>query len=111
MIFIKKNMGGTLPEASFNRLAIEASAYIKRNTFNRIDIENIPEEVKFCTCSIVEQMKKLEKREGKVSESVGSWSVNYQTSNENEKNLYEVLSYYLSETKDKKGIPVLYRGC
>lgn len=110
MIFIKKNMGGTLPEASFNKLAIKASAYIKRHTFGRIDINNIQEEVKLCTCSIVEQMKKLEKGQGKTSESVGAWSVNYQTNSESEKRLYNILLDYLSEIKDKEDIPLLYRG-
>lgn len=104
-------MGGNMPESSFNRLSIEASAYIKRNTHNRIDESNIPDEVKLCTCSLVDKLKKYEKKKGKVSESVGSWSVNYQNNSEDENELYDVLVNFLLYVKDEKGESVLYRGC
>ncbi|MCF0125459.1 MAG: hypothetical protein HUJ68_06865 [Clostridia bacterium] len=104
-------MGGNMPESSFNRLSIEASAYIKRNTHNRINENNIPDEVKLCTCSLADKMKKYEKKKGKVSESVGSWSVNYQNNSEDENELYDVLVNFLLYVKDEKGESVLYRGC
>lgn len=100
-----------MPESSFKRLSIEASAYIKRNTYNKIDENNIPDEVKLCTCSLADKLKKYEKKKGKVSESVGSWSVNYQNSAEDENELYEVLVNFLLSVKDDKGESILYRGC
>ncbi len=109
--FYKEEYGGNMPESSFKRLSIEASAYIKKNTFNRIDEKDIPNEVKLCTCSIAEQLKKLEKREGKTSESVGSWSVNYQEGSKDDKKLYDTLKNYLLDLVDKNGTPLLYRGC
>jgi hypothetical protein len=111
MISIKKNMGGKMPEATFTRMSFEASMYIKKNTYGRIDKDNIPDEVKYCTCSIADKMQKIEKRNGKNSESVGSWSVNYQESSDNEKELYDTLVNYLLDVKDSKGISLLYRGC
>lgn len=100
-----------MPESSFNKLSIEASAYIKRNTHNRINEKNIPDEVKLCTCFLADKMKKYEKKKGKVSESVGSWSVNYQNNLEDENELYDVLVNFLLYVKDEKGESVLYRGC
>ena len=100
-----------MPESSFKRLSIEASADIKMNTYNKIDENNIPDEVKLCTCSLADKLKKYEKKKGKVSESVGSWSVNYQNSAEDENELYEVLVNFLLSVKDDKGESILYRGC
>jgi len=110
MIFIKMNMGGTLLEKSFKRLSLDASTYIKRHTFNRINEKNIPESVKLCTCSLVDKISKIEKRKGKTSESVGSWSVNYQDNSEDSNETYDVLVNYLSEEKDEEGTYLLYRG-
>lgn len=111
MIFIKKNMGGKMPEANFRSLSIEASAYIKRNTFNRIDVEDVPIEVKLCMCCLIEKMSKIEKQLGKKSETVGSWSVTYLENAEWSNELYNILLNYLSEIKNKRGTPLLYRGC
>lgn len=111
MIFIKIIMGGNMPESSFKRFSIEASAYIKRNTHSRIDEKNIPEEVKNCTCSIADKLKKFEKRNGKTSESVGSWSVSYRENKEDQNELYNTLVDYLLEVKDNEGQSLLYRGC
>lgn len=110
MIFIKKNMGGEMPENSFKRLSIEASIYIKRHTHNRIDESNIPESVKLCTCSLVDKIRKLEKKKGKISESVGSWSINYQDNSEDSNEMYNILVNYLLYEKDNKGESLLYRG-
>ncbi len=103
-------MGGTMPEASFNKISIDISAYIKRNTSNRIDENNIPDQVKFCTCALVDKAKELMKRNGKISESVGSWSVNYQGNSEDSKAMYDLLVHYLLYEKDSNGEFLLYRG-
>lgn len=111
IISIKKNMGGKMPATTFTRLSLEASMYIKKNTYNRVDKDNIPEEVQYCTCSIADKLQKIEKRNGKTSESVGSWSINYRENSEDEKELYDTLVNYLSEVKDSEGVFLLYRGC
>ena len=104
-------MGGTLPEKSFNKLSLNVSAYIKRHTYKRIDEGNVPEAVKLCTCALVDNVNKIEKRKGKTSESVGSWSINYQNNSEDSNEMYEILINYLSEEKNEEGIYLLYRGC
>lgn len=110
MIFIKMNMGGTMPEKSFNRISIDVSTYIKRQTHNRVDENNIPEAVKLCTCACTDKANKIEKKKGKTSESVGSWSVNYQDNSEDSKEMYDILVNYLLYEKDSKGESLLYRG-
>lgn len=109
--YYKNTYGGSMPESSFLKLSIEASAYIKRNTHNRIDESNIPNEVKDCTCSITDKLKKIEKRKGKTSESVGSWHINYQENSEDNNELYNTLVDFLLEVKDSRGESLLYRGC
>ena len=103
-------MGGTMPEKSFNRISLDVSAYIKRQTHNRIDENNIPEAVKLCTCSCTDTANKIEKKKGKTSETVGSWSVNYQDNSEDSKEMYDILVNYLLYEKDSKGESLLYRG-
>ena len=100
-----------MPESKFKNLSIEATMYIRRNTSNRIDIENVPNEVKLCVCALVEKMNKIEKQVGKKSETVGSWSVTYLGNAEWSNELYNILLNYLSEVKDAEGTPVLFRGC
>lgn len=111
MIFIKKNMGGKMPESNFKSLSIEATMYVKRNTFNRIDAGNIPNEAKLCVCALIEKMNKMQKQAGKKSETVGSWSTTYLENAEWSNELQNILLNYLSEVKDNEGTPVLYRGC
>lgn len=109
--FYKEDYGGSMPESSFKRLSLDASTYIKRNTFNRIDKNKIPEEVKLCTCSLCDKLKKMEKREGKKSETVGTWAVSYDDKSNEKADLYDILLNYLSESLTEEGIPLLYRGC
>ena len=109
--FYEETWGGTMPETTFIRLSIEASMYIKRHTFGRIDEDDIPEEVQYCTCAIVDAMQEIEKRTGKSSETVGSWSVSYQDSEDDDSNLYDILTNYLLDVKTSDGNSILYRGC
>lgn len=102
--FYKTNYSGTMPVSTFNRLSIKASAYIKSNTFNRITEPVLDENVKYCMCDLVDKMLKIEKREGKKSESVGTWSTAYVESAEDKQELYNTLLDYLD-------LSLLYRGC
>ena len=51
--YIKLLGADSIPD-DFNRLVIEASSYINIRTFGRIDINNIPEQVKYATCLIID---------------------------------------------------------
>jgi predicted RNA methylase len=109
--FYKNSYHGTMPDTVFNRLVIKASTFIKRHTFDRIDLNNIPEDVKNCTCEVADKMLKIEQREGKTSESVGNWRIDYVDNSEDKQELYNILVDYLSELVDVNGTLLLYRGC
>lgn len=99
--FYKESYSGVMSESLFNRLVIQASAYINSNTFNRIDVVN--DNIKYCTCNICDIMLGIEKREGKTSESVATWHVNYTDKTEDKNSLYKILTTYLEPS-------LLYRG-
>lgn len=104
---------GNMPQSDFIRLSLQATLKIKAHTFGRVDINNVQEEVKFCTCLLADKLFKLINSEGKASESVGSWSINY-TNNSNtevDKVATQVIKECLSEVYTEDGTPLLYRGC
>lgn len=59
----------------------EASRIIDVYTYNNIDPDSVPEEVKMCCCELAEQACKYDTAQsqsfGKNSESVQGWSVSY----------------------------------
>jgi len=110
--------GGTIPEETFDKLVIESSAIIRENTFNRINIEEIPEEVKYCTCKIIDKLNEYainaKKQGNKTAETVDKWHVNYgaiKTDDEFKSELQSILKTYLWNVADDNNIPLLYRGC
>lgn len=76
-----KGLGGTLDLTPFNVLEFEARRRIDELTYNRlVGRENIPDEVKMCEFAIINKVLKAYDEEigrGKTSESVGSYSVSY----------------------------------
>lgn len=76
-----KGLGGTLDLTPFNVLEFEARRRIDELTYNRlVGGEDIPEEVKMCEFAIINKVLKAYDEEigrGKTSESVGSYSVSY----------------------------------
>ena len=76
-----KGLGGTLDLTPFNVLEFEARRRIDELTYNRlVGGENIPDEVKMCEFAIINKVLKSYDEEigrGKTSESVGSYSVSY----------------------------------
>lgn len=114
----KKLLGTESIPDNFDNLVIEASSYINRRTFGRIDINNIPEQVKYATCLIidliVEQNEKLSKIKNLKSQNIEGWSETYSTPEEirqdyiNKKQ--DVLKQYLWNIKGKDGNYLLYRG-
>lgn len=104
--------------SNFNKLVIEASNYINHKTFGRIDINNIPSEVKYVTCLIVdlqnEQGKQLSEIKNLKSENIEGWSKSYSTPEEIKKEYSEkmqtTLSNYLWNVIGIDGNPLLYCG-
>lgn len=111
--FYEEKYGGKMSESNWNRLSIEASMYIKRNTSGKIDniFVKVPDEVKYCVCTIADKLQNIEQRTGKSSESVGSWSVSYQNSGDSDKELYDTLMNYLFDIKTDDGNSILCRRC
>ena len=102
----------------FNNLVIKASSYINRRTFGRIDIENIPEEVKFATCLIIELENKANIQKQKIgnikSQNIEGWSETYSTSEEIDSKLKsdkeDIIKEQLWNVIGKDGNYLLYRG-
>ena len=78
-----KGLGGTLDLTPFNLLEFEARRKIDLRTDNRLvglDNSEIPSEVKLCIFKMLDSVLKAydeEVNRGKSSESVGSYSVTY----------------------------------
>lgn len=104
--------------SNFNELVIEASNYINRQTFGRIDKTNIPEQVKYVTCLIVSLLNKQETKLSEIgnlkSQNIEGWSESYATpeeiENEYSKKMQTILSTYLWDVIGTDGNPLLYCG-
>lgn len=102
----------------FKNLNIQASSYINRNTHGRIDINNIPEQVQYSTCLIIdlinEENDKLSKIGNLKSQNIEGWSESYSTPEEikadYEQQKYQVLSDNLWNVIGIDGNPLLYAG-
>lgn len=107
----------SIPE-DFNQKVIEASNYIRYKTFNRIDVNNPGEKVKYVTCllinKLVEKEEKLKEIGSLKSEDVEGWKTTYATPEEietdYEKSMYGILKEYLYGEIGINGIPLLYIG-
>ena len=114
----KKLLGKDSIPNNFNNLVIQTSEYINRRTFGRIDIENIPEKVKYVTCLIIEleYIADLDKADiGNLkSQNIEGWSEAYATPEEINKRLekdkQDVLETYLWDVIGIDGNPLLYSG-
>lgn len=103
---------------NFDNLNIKASNYINYNTYERIDINDIPEQVKYVTCLIInledEQSKKLAEIGNLKSQSIEGWSESYSTPEEIKKEYsekkYSTLQEYLWNIIGTDGNPLLYSG-
>lgn len=103
---------------NFNNLVIEASSYIDRQTQGRIDINNIPEQVKYVACLIVdlinERETKLSEISGLKSQNIEGWSESYATPEEVKADcsnkMQSVLSNFLWNVLGVDNKPLLYKG-
>ena len=110
--FYQDTFKGSLDEPTFNNHIIEATFYIKSLTRGNIDEKNIPDVVKYATCSIIGVLAE-EKKQNTInsviaSESVGNHSRSYQnkikSSEEIEKEKLRLAKLYLG------GTGLMYRG-
>ena len=103
---------------NFNQLAIEASNYINHRTYGRIDKNNIPEQVKYVTCLIIDLLSEQETKLSEIgnlkSQNIEGWSETYSTPEEIKedysKKIQTILSNYLWNVNGTDGKPLLYCG-
>lgn len=116
--YYKDTYKGKVPETELERLIIEASSYIKTQTFDRVSIKAIPEEIERATCLIIDKIHSAEEAKKEMgnlkSQNIEGWSETYKTDEEIdaelEKDKYKILSTYLSDTIGSDGNLLLYRG-
>lgn len=114
----KELLGTNSIPDNFDNLNIEASAVINYKTHNRININAIPEQVKYCTClviNLIDNKKKVISETGNLkSQSIEGWSETYSTPEEIEKDFNSqvdsILKLHLSNIIGTDGNPLLYRG-
>lgn len=114
----KKQLGTEDVPKDFKNLNIQASSYINYKTFGRIDKDDIPEQVKYATCLIIdlinEENDKLSKIGNLKSQNVEGWSESYSTPEEiktdYEEKKYSTLKKYLWNVIGIDGNPLLYCG-
>lgn len=103
---------------NFEKIVIEASNYINQRTFGRIEKNNIPKEVKYVTCLIIdlqnEENTKISEIGNLKSQEIEGWKESYSTLEEikteytNKKQT--ILSTYLWNVTGIDGKPLLYCG-
>ena len=114
----KKQLGTEDVPKDFKNLTIQASSYINYKTFGRIDKDDIPEQVKYATCLIIdlinEENDKLSKIGNLKSQNIEGWSESYSTPEEiktdYEDKKQKVLNQYLWNVIGIDGNPLLYCG-
>ena len=102
----------------FKNLNIKASTHINHRTFGRIDENNVPEQVKYVTCLIInlinEENTKLSEIGNLKSQNIEGWSESYSTPEEiksdYEDKKQKVLNQYLWNIIGTDGNPLLYCG-
>ena len=114
----KKILGTDNVPKDFNKLNIEASNYINHKTFGRIDKDNLPEQVQYVTCLIVdlqnEENIKISEIGNLKSQNIEGWSESYSTPEEikadYEDKKQKTLNQYLWNVIGIDGNPLLYCG-
>ena len=114
----KKLLGKESVPSNFKNLNIEASNYINYKTFGRIDKDNVPEQVQYVTCLIIdltnEENDKLSKIGNLKSQNIEGWSESYSTPEEvksdYEDKKYSTLKKYLWNVIGIDGNLLLYCG-
>ena len=114
----KKLLGAESIPDNFNNLTIEASNYINHKTFGRVDENNVPEQVQYVTCLIIdllnEENTKLSEIGNLKSQNIEGWSESYSTPEEiksdYEDKKQKAINQYLWNVIGIDGNPLLYCG-
>ena len=114
----KELLGAKSIPDNFNNLVIEASNYINYKTYGRIDESNIPEQVKYVTCLIIDLQNEEEAKLNEIgnlkSQNIEGWSESYSTPEEvktdYEDKKYSTLREYLWNIIGSDGNTLLYAG-
>lgn len=114
----KRLLGKESVPNDFKNLNIEASNYINYKTFGRVDKDNVPEQVQYVTCLIIdledEENTKLSEIGNLKSQNIEGWSESYSTPEEvkadYEDKKYSTLKQYLWNVIGTDGNPLLYCG-
>ena len=114
----KKLLGKESVPDNFKYLNIEASNYINYKTFGRIDKDNVPEQVQYVTCLIIdlqdEENTKLSEIGNLKSQNIEGWSESYSTPEEikadYEDKKQKAINQYLWNVIGIDGNPLLYCG-
>ena len=114
----KKLLGKESVPSNFENSNIEASNYINYKTFGRIDKDNLPEQVQYVTCLIIdlqdEENTKLSEIGNLKSQNIEGWSESYSTPEEikadYEDKKQKILNQYLWNVIGIDGNPLLYCG-
>lgn len=109
---------GKVPDAELDKLIIEASSYVRKHTSDRVSIKDIPDEVKYATCLIIDKIYDAEKKKSEMgnlkSQNIEGWSETYKTDEEInfnlEKEKAKILNTHLSDVIGIDGNLLLYRG-
>jgi len=113
-------LGGTLDEAPFNILELEAQKNVDKYTFGRLmNFENQIDEVKICIFRLVNLLDTYNSYDSKdksiASENTDGYSVSYSGANADMTNaktneVKNIIRTYLAECKLEDGTPYLYIG-
>ena len=114
----KELLGKNSIPDNFDNLNIQASNYINYKTFGRIDKNNIPKQVKYVTCLIIdlqdEENTKISEIGNLKSQNIEGWSETYSTPEEvksdYEDKKYSTLKEYLWNVIGTDGNLLLYCG-
>lgn len=114
----KKLLGKESVPDNFKELVIEASNYINYKTFGRVDKDNVPEQVQYVTCLIIdlinEENTKLSEIGNLKSQNIEGWSESYSTPEEiksdYEDKKQKAINQYLWNVIGTDGNPLLYCG-
>lgn len=114
----KELLGTQSVPSNFENLVTQASNYINYKTFGRIDINNIPEQVEYVTCLIINLINEEETKISEIgnlkSQNIEGWSESYSTPEEIKKDYdekkYSTLKQYLWNVVGIDENPLLYCG-
>lgn len=103
---------------NFNNLVIDVSAYLNLRTRGRIDIDYIPNEVKYVTALLTQKKAEAESKKVEMgnlkSQNIEGWSESYMTPEEIDKKfkdeMSDIIRNHLWNVIGKDGQLLLYCG-